>query len=140
MKKNQWEDVNDETVIVAVGEQVTCQEISLESELVHCGICKGKFHTVCSTATADDKWATKSMITTKKNFMFLCNCCLTTLENNMADIDGHRMRKMESNMDVINKELSEIKKLVSTITDTTTSTSASTTPDTDQISKYPQTD
>ena len=32
MKKNQWEDVNDETVIVAVGEQVTCQEISLDGQ------------------------------------------------------------------------------------------------------------
>ena len=50
---------------------------------------------------------------TKKNFMFLCNCCLTTLENNLADVDGQRIRKMERNMELITKELGEIKKLVS---------------------------
>ena len=106
----------------------SCNELSLELELVQCGICKKKFHAICTSSSGDDKWATKSMIvtfkaaSTKKNFMFLCDCCLTTLETNMADIDGQRIRKMERNMDVITKELLEIKKLVSD-TYTTASTS-----------------
>ena len=96
----------------------SCNALSLDLELVQCGICKLKFHAVCSSSSGNDKWATKSMIatfkssSTKNNFMFLCDCCLTTLETNMADIDGQRIRKMERNMDVICKELLEIKKLL----------------------------
>ena len=96
-----------------------CEEVSLEAEYVHCAICDKKFHVVCPEAKNDDKWATKSMIatykspSTKKNFMFLCNCCLTTFETNRADLDGQRLRKMERNMDVINKELQDIKELLS---------------------------
>ena len=106
----------------------SCNELSLELVLVQCGICKKKFHAVCTSSSGDDKWATKSMIltfkasSTKKNFMFLCDCRLTTLETNMADIDGQRIRKMERNMDVISKELLEIKKLVRN-TNTTSTTS-----------------
>ena len=102
------------------GTCISCKEVSQDLELVQCGICKKKFHAVCTAASNDDKWATKSMITnykaasTKKNFMFLCNYCLTTLEMNVADIDGQRMRKMERNMEIVSKELAEIKKLVST--------------------------
>ena len=41
------------------------------------------------------------------------------METNQADVDGQRIRQMESNMVTITKELSEIKKLVSDITNTT---------------------
>ena len=93
----------------------TCNILSLEMEYVQCGICKLKFHAVCNSSTGDDKWATKSMIatfkasSTKRNFQFLCNYCLTSLENKLGDLDGQRIRKMEENMENINKELAEIK-------------------------------
>ena len=96
----------------------SCDELSIDAELVQCAICKKNFHAVCTAAGADDKWATKSMIltykspSTKNNFMFLCNCCLTTMETNIADIDGQRIRRMERNMEEITKELLEIKKLL----------------------------
>ena len=50
---------------------------------------------------------------TKTNFIVLCVECDTTLEHNLGDIDGQRMRKMERNMEKISTELMEIKKLVS---------------------------
>ena len=96
----------------------SCDELSMDAELVQCAICKKKFHAVCTVAGVDDKWATKSMIltykspSTKKNFMFLCNCCLTTMETNMADIDGQRIWRMERNMEAITNELVEIKELL----------------------------
>ena len=96
----------------------TCNSLALEFEFVQCTFCKNKFHAVCSSCTADDKWATKSMISmfkaasTKRNFNFLCNNCLTAMETNMADYDGIRMRRMEENMERIGSELLEIKKLV----------------------------
>ena len=98
---------------------MTREYASSDLELVSCLMCKKKFHVVCPEAKGDGKWATKSLMTnykatsTKKNFAFLCNCCLTAFEKNQADYDGQRMRKMERNLDVINKELLEIKKLVS---------------------------
>ena len=96
----------------------SCDELAIEAEYLQCAMCKKKFHGVCKAAGGDDKWATKSMLltyksqSTKKNFMFLCNCCLTTMETNMADIDGQRIRRMERNMEAITKELMEIKGLL----------------------------
>ena len=112
-------ELNDE------GACTSCKEVSLEHEFVPCGICQRNFHVVCTAATADDKWATKSMMltfkspSTKCNFKFFCDCCQTTWETNRADIDGQRLRKMERNMEVISKELLEIKKLVSDSINTT---------------------
>ena len=96
----------------------TCNVLSLDQEYVQCGVCRLKFHAVCNSSSGDDKWATKTMIqmfkasSTKQNFKFLCNHCLTALETNMADSDAIRIRKMEENMERINAELMEIKKLV----------------------------
>ena len=104
----------------STGTCTSCHNGAHDMEFVQCRLCKKCFHVICTMSTLnDDKWATKSMITnfkassTKKNFMFMCNCCLTTLENNLADVDGQRIRKMERNMALITNELAEIKKLVS---------------------------
>ena len=102
------------------GKCITCNEVSLDPELIQCRLCNKRFHVVCSEASNDEKWAVKSMVatfkytSTRRNFMFLCNNCLTNLEKNKADIDGQRIQKMESNMENITKELIEIRKLVST--------------------------
>ena len=77
-----------------------------------------KFHAGCNEHSPDDRWATKTMIqmfkasSTKRNFKFLCDSCLTTWETNTADMDGQRIHNMEQNMVRINNELAEIKKLV----------------------------
>ena len=96
----------------------TCHETALDADFVQCGICKMEFHAICGACPAEEKWGTKTMIhmfkatSTKRNFTFICNCCLTARETNSADFDGRRIRKMEQNMEEINKELREIKKLV----------------------------
>ena len=107
------------------GTCTSCEEVATDMDIVKCRLCKKRFHVVCSKATKDDLWAVKSMIvtfkaaSTRRNFMFLCNGCLTVMETNLADVDGQRIRQMESNMVSITKELSEIKKLVSDITNIT---------------------
>ena len=65
--------------------------------------------------------------------MFFCDCCLTTLETNMADIGGQRIRKMERNMDVISKELLEIMKLLRN-----TNTTSTTPKNVESTNKNPQ--
>ena len=37
----------------------SCKELSMELEFVQCGICKKKFHAVCTACPKDDKWAPK---------------------------------------------------------------------------------
>ena len=97
---------------------ISCDSLSLELEVVQCGVCDKKFHAVCTSCPADAKWATKTTIqsfkttSTKRNFKFLCDHCLTEMETKRADGEGLRIRKMEENMKLISKELLEIKNLL----------------------------
>ena len=96
----------------------TCKVVPPEAETVTCCVCHLNFHAVCASCPAEEKWATKTMIqmfnatSTKRNFTFHCDHCLTDMETNRADGEGQRIRKMEENMLAITNELKEIKKLV----------------------------
>lgn len=95
-----------------------CKKISSQNEHVQCFTCRSNFHAVCSSVSNDDKLATKTTVinfllgSTKKNFAFLCDICLTTLERNTADTDTQRINSLESNMSTMNDQLSEIKQLL----------------------------
>ena len=70
-----------------------CKKTSSINEHVQCIVCKDNFHAVCPSVSNDDKLATKTTVvnfllsSTKKNFAFLCEICLTKLERNTADTD-----------------------------------------------------
>ena len=49
---------------------------------------------------------------TKKNFKFYCDVCMTNLEISMADSEARRLGVVEKNVTSIKNELSEIKKLL----------------------------
>lgn len=95
-----------------------CKKISTPNEHVECFTCRSSFHAVCSSVGNDDKLATKTTVTnfllssTKKNFTFLCDKCLTSLEINMAATDTQRINSLESNMGTMSDQLSEIKQLL----------------------------
>ena len=95
-----------------------CKNTSLPNEHVECFICNSSFHAVCSSINNEDKMATKTtvvnflMSSTKKNFMFLCNICLTNLERSNADSESQRINTLESKIDSMDNHLSEIKKLL----------------------------
>jgi len=95
-----------------------CKKISAPNEHVQCLICRFSFHAVCSSVSNDDKLATKTTVTnfllgsTKKNFAFLCDICLTTLERDTAESDTQRINTLENNMSTMNNQLSEIKQLL----------------------------
>ena len=100
------------------GNCTSCGNISLQGEHVQCFTCKEFFHLVCPNAGADDKVATKTMIgsflqnSTKKNFMFNCDSCLTEMEIRMADAESRRVEILEKKMDGIDNQLAEIKKML----------------------------
>ena len=95
-----------------------CDKLSLTLESIQCFTCKLHFHTVCPNAGEAETLGTKSFFTaynrssTKGNFKFFCNPCLTKLENDMADSEANRLNTLETNMDSINAELTEIKSLL----------------------------
>ena len=66
----------------------------------------------------DDKVGTKSLITsflrasTKANFKFFCDECLTKFEIDIADSETKRLQTVENNITTIKSELEEIKKLL----------------------------
>ena len=96
------------------GNCAACNNLSIESEHVLCFSCKKLFHAVCSNATADEKVGTKTMIdnflrsSTKKNFLFFCDKCVTQLEISMSESDSQRINLLETKMSTIDSQLKEI--------------------------------
>ena len=101
------------------GNCTLCNKVSGPNEHVECFICKHYFHAVCSRTGSEDKVATKTTVanfllgSTKKNFMFLCDICLTNFERNNADTDSHRINTLENKLNSMDSQLGEIKKLLS---------------------------
>ena len=66
----------------------------------------------------DDKVGTKSLInaylrpSTKENFKFFCDVCLTKFEIDMADSESKRLETVEGNITSIKSELEAIKRLL----------------------------
>ena len=85
-----------------------------------CYSCNGLFHVICGSAGNDDKVATKTTIlhmkqtSTKDNFKFYCDRCLTEMEIQKANTDGKRLDMLEKKMSGIDKQLGEMMKILST--------------------------
>ena len=92
----------------------TCSKLSIQSEHVQCYSCKELFHGICSGAKKDELLATKTMISnfllssTRNNFVFFCDCCVTKLEISTAESDKQRINLLETKMSTIDNQLKEI--------------------------------
>ena len=68
------------------GKCPSCEKVSIQGQHVRCFTCRGFYHAVCDSAGQEEKVATKTTIanfllqSTKKNFVFYCDGCLTRLE------------------------------------------------------------
>ena len=100
------------------GKCILCKKTSSINEHVQCNMCKDNFHAVCSSVSSEDKLAMKTTVqnfllsSTKNNFAFLCDICLTKMEINTAGTDAQCINSLESNMNAMNTQLSEIKQLL----------------------------
>ena len=78
-----------------------CNKLSLRGESVQCYTCKGLFHVVCESAQGDDKVATKTTVTsflqpsTKENFLFFCDRCLTEMEIRNTESETNRVNSLD---------------------------------------------
>ena len=91
-----------------------CGNISAQSEHVMCFLCKHLFHAICNKASLDERFATKTMIngfllsSTKNNFKFFCDCCVTSLEVAASDSNNQRINLLETKMSSIDGQLKEM--------------------------------
>ena len=96
------------------GNCLACNKLSSQTEHVQCFACKNLFHGICNNATADEKIATKTMVnsfllsSTKNNFLFFCDKCLTQLEISSSGSDSQRINLLETKMNTIDTQLQEI--------------------------------
>ena len=92
--------------------------MSTAKENTSCIRCKKIFHSACSLVEDDIKPGSKSLITafngpsTKRNFMFFCDACVTNFEFEEASSEDKRISIVENNVTSIKKELEEIKGLL----------------------------
>lgn len=110
--------MGDQVKLSSDGVCPSCNVVSVPGENVQCFMCKGVFHGGCQSVNDDEKVAVKSTITaflrpsTKGNFKFFCDVCLTKFEMNMADCETKRIEAVENNITSIKSELAEIKNLL----------------------------
>lgn len=96
----------------------SCKEVSQAQDNLQCFMCKSVFHAACPTMEESEKVGTKSVVnqfnrqSTKKNFKFFCESCLTRFENDLASDDTRRLNHVEGNIKNIMTELDEIKKIL----------------------------
>ena len=96
------------------GKCTSCTILSKDGEHVKCFLCDELFHVVCTSASADEKVASKTTVSyfllpsTKNNFRFFCDKCMTEMEINRANADSQRLNLLEKKMSAIDKQLSEI--------------------------------
>ena len=98
----------------------SCTHLVAHGESVQCFICKSLFHAICESTNNDTKLGTNTLIktflapSTKDNFKFFCNKCLTNLERNMVETQTDKINSLESKFVNLESTLEEIKKLLST--------------------------
>ena len=96
----------------------TYEKLPVPGESIQCFSCNGFFHAICNGAGAEDRVATKTMVnsfllaSTKRNFTFNCNICMTNLEINKTETESKRVDILETKMNGIDKHLAEIKKFL----------------------------
>ena len=92
-----------------------CETVPQSSECTTCFICKSHYHAVCETL-GDKTLGTKTMVksfvlkSTKSNFKFFCDVCLTNLEQNLVDAETQAMNIMSAKMNSVETKLDEINK------------------------------
>ena len=96
----------------------SCNVVGNSTVNLKCFFCKCVFHGACPEMSEEDKAATKSLveifdrISTKNNFKFFCDVCLTKFEMDLADSETNRLNMVEDNITTIKSELEEIKELL----------------------------
>lgn len=88
----------------------TCKVEAVESEIIKCSECNGRFHGPC--VDGNQQYAGKTFIASfkkvkVKNFMFCCDICLTKRENNQASSINEKLAELAQQMSTLISSQSE---------------------------------
>ena len=106
---------------IQVGNNGICGSCSLtpsQGQCVKCFSCKGLFHAICENTDNEARLGSKTMITTflavstKNNFKFFCDKCLTNLEIGIAEGDDQKFNSLERKVNNIENKLNDIPSLL----------------------------
>ena len=83
------------------GTCTTCNCECKDDSIIECNKCNLKFHALCNIATPLNCICNKSFLnlfkqrSTRKNFIWCCDCCMTTMEINSVKTDNQRITQLE---------------------------------------------
>ena len=108
-----------ETVKIGVGSVCpSCNETPQAEQVVQCRSCKCHFHAVCDTGGNENKLGTNTMVktfnaaSTKSNFMFFCDSCLTEYERNLVVTQDAKITTLTTKVTSLEEKLDVITKLL----------------------------
>lgn len=96
---------------------LACEDSPNQDQVVKCYACKMVFHAYCESNT-DNNFGTKTMVktfvaaSTKGNFKFFCDPCLTKMEMDEAEAGTSQMKGLEDKVNIMEKKLDTITKLL----------------------------
>ena len=95
-----------------------CDLLSVGGEHLQCFSCNNYFHVISGSSSAEEKVATKTTInnynnpSTKNNFVFFCDRCLTEMEISRSESDTKRINLLEGKMADMDQKVVEIMALL----------------------------
>ena len=96
----------------------TCNTTPAPDQIVQCFVCNDVFHAYCEMRQRDDNLCTKSMVkafcadSTKGNFKFFCDPCVTNLENDLVNSEKQKVALLEKKVQGMEDKLDKIVGLV----------------------------
>ena len=95
-----------------------CNVTPAQEQCVQCFLCKSLYHAVCEGESNENHLGSKTMvktylaISTKSNFKFFCDPCLTKFEINMVETESQKIAGLENKVNSMENKLDEITKLL----------------------------
>ena len=92
----------------------TCDLVPPQDQIVKCFLCESVFHGYCEVTSRDGNVGTKSMLkafsaeSTKGNFKFFCDPCLTTFETDLVNTEKQKVAFLERKVESMESKLDKI--------------------------------
>lgn len=101
--------------LVKNGKCVTCESKVPSNSLIECNQCCDRFHAVCSSANRQNKICNETLLksysqnSTKNNFMWMCNSCLTLYEHDKNCGISDKLNSMLLKFEMMNNTINELR-------------------------------
>ena len=109
--------------LVKNGSCATCENKVQASSIIECDSCAAKFHAVCSSTTKQNKICNETLLknfsqnSTKDNFKWYCNVCLTLYEHDKNSGIQNKLNTMLLKFEMLTNVIRDLQNEVECITD-----------------------